>query len=204
MKSEKLLLFATMLIVVCVPVILYTNRSNPAPIDSSVLVFNNNGHGSGVIVGPRLVLTAGHVAKHENLSVRCANGTVRKVISTVCDPNADVAVLTVDDDLHGTIASISPRNAKVPESIVTIGVPIDPNMMGSVFSGRIVHAPIRIYAWRSVEAYDAHTMAGCSGGPVFLNGRLVGIHVSHIGSVGFFVPISACREVLANAGVPLP
>jgi len=165
-------------------------------IHSAVLVYNDSGHGSGVVIGANKVLTAAHVAEHNDLRVRCDDGSEYKVISVVFDPNSDAALLTLDSEVSVPIVLVASQDASIGAEIQCVGTPEDPNYLNALFYGRVVKAGVAVGHWPVASLVDTHCYSGCSGGPVFCGGRLVGIHVGSNGCVGCILPLSEFQEIL--------
>jgi len=198
MKNTKI---ALLIVVIGLPItlsyFLYPNEVQTSSIHSAVLVYNDSGHGSGVVIGADKVLTAAHVAKHNDLRVRCDNGSEYKVISVVFDPNSDAAMLTLDSEVSVPIVLVASQDASIGAEIQCVGTPEDPNYLNALFYGHVVKAGVAVGPWSVVSLVDTHCYAGCSGGPVFYKGRLVGIHVGSNGCVGCILPLSEFQEILS-------
>lgn len=163
---------------------------------SAVLIYNDSGHGSGVIVDANAVLTAAHVASHEGLIVRCSGGEEFSVVRIVFDDDSDAAVLYVDDKLPYPPCSVAKELPSAGDEILCIGAPYDPNYAGAVLRGYVVKAAVSVGYWPQAIISDLHGAPGCSGGPVFLGGRLVGIDVGSNGILCCIVPVSEFLEIL--------
>jgi S1-C subfamily serine protease len=187
--------FVVFIVALCVGTAVYW----PAPFDpvaSAVLIYNDSGHGSGVIIGPHAILTAGHVADQVGLIVRCANGAEYPVESNLRVSDADVAILFVTEILPYHPIIYASSDGKSGDPLVGIGAPFDPNLVGCVLQGYTVKSDVKTSMWPVADICDIHSEPGCSGGPVFYNNKLIGIIVGSCDNLSIFVPISICRKVL--------
>ena len=136
-------------------------------------------HGSGIVVAPGLVLTAAHVVKgaHE---IAVTNGARSATASVVAfDPDMDLAYVRVDGDL-GAVSSLAARD-------------VDRGERGVAYVFRDGHAttlpvtvrrPVRIETEdiyiesetsRPGFELDADIQSGDSGGPVMVDGEVIGV-----------------------------
>lgn len=158
------------------------------PAASTVLVSNEYGHGSGAVVGPDMVLTAGHVARNEGLYVTTQDGDApRKVVRTVMDPDSDAAILYVDPpfDSNEPALPVDAAPLRVGDAIRVVGTPPDSNLMNCVLPGTVVKTKFNIPALgeKNLVVTDAHGARGCSGGPVVdARGRIRAINVVGCGT----------------------
>ena len=194
MKEKILILVAF----IGIPVVLLVS-SRHDPIDSVVLVYNDGGHGSGVIVAPNAVLTAKHVAVHDNLTVRANDGTEYAVTEVVLDTNSDAALLLIDGTFSEPALEVSCLIPSVGASIMCIGTPYEVILQNCVLHGRIVKTGVDAEDGENdLLILDAHIGPGCSGGPVVYRGKVVGIVTISIGQLGGAVP---CIEFAGSLGL---
>lgn len=96
--------------------------------DQSVLLTDGQGHGSGVLIAPNLVLTARHVAEHEDpkkpLRVVLHDGQIIAISKVISDPDYDIAVVQLSKPIAGVV---TPKLAcvvpEVGETIYAVGHP---------------------------------------------------------------------------------
>lgn len=170
-------------------------------VDSCVLVYNDQGHGSGVIIGKNIVLTAGHVGRQPYLSVETNDGDIHIVIRTVIDPKADIALLFIEDMFDEPILSLSTKELKTGDEILEIGTPFDMTNFNCVLPGHVVKIDAKIdYNYlipgTNMDIMDAHSGPGISGGPVILDGKVVGIVVASSGLLNASIPIGDCIDFI--------
>jgi len=177
-------------------------------IDSVVYVekryeYGRVGSGSGVIIAPNIILTAGHIVKDANeLFVTTTDGDTYKVISWVRDPNNDCALMFLDSgtQLKNISVPVNSDLLQVGESVFAIGSPY--GFFNTVTFGIIsgLNVKMDFFGEDEIITIDAAGNPGNSGGPVFdMRGRVIGILVGGIrGADGFAVVISSnvCKELL--------
>lgn len=150
-----------------------------AMLASSVMVKVDTGHGSGVAIGPHLVLTNTHVIEGETtVKIRTSDGTEYAAEVLWSAPDRDVALLRVNDaTLHP--AELACRAPVLGEAIVGIGNPIAARF--HVTSGRVASVtPIDVEEHTDATDYavplDMSVAGGQSGGAVFdSDGRVIGL-----------------------------
>ena len=137
-------------------------------------------HGSGIVVAPGLVLTAAHVVKGAD-EIDVTNGGHSTTASVIAfDPDMDLAYVRLDDDLPGS-------NVELGDSAVERGE----RGVAYVFrDGHVVALPVVVRRPVRIETEDiyiegdtnrpgfelaADIGAGDSGGPVLVDGKVVGV-----------------------------
>jgi S1-C subfamily serine protease len=177
-------------------------------VSTTVLVTDGHGHGSGVILGPRSVLTARHVAmdftgdggRRSNLVVVDSLGGKHRVLGSITDPNSDAAILFVSPAMPKVKVTLSAKPGNLGDLIVTVGAPCNVAFFPSVSVGRIMRidsdARFTGIEWPHVVVSDIHIAPGSSGGPVFLRGKLYGIAVGHSGVISIILPVSEFKGLL--------
>lgn len=151
--------------------------------------------GSGVVVGPRTVLTAAHVAAcvKGDITLTTAPGREYHAAAELVDTQADIARLA--------LVGIE-RFAELPLEVGRVGLaqrvciaPAEPARVTSC--GTVMISP---YVWRPQSTnHNAMTLPGNSGSGVYDGlGRLVGIvtHARHDGSGGLFTDVGSRRWLL--------
>ena len=138
---------------------------------STVLIEHDRGHGSGLILGPRRVLTAFHVVQGEGLDVRFFSGEANAGSVIWSDVERDLAIIDVAIPDGHPLATLSCDQPEPGEHVMSVGHPIQskwvlvggylPNT--SLIAGRYVSLGFPVGL-------------GTSGGPVFdEDGEVVGI-----------------------------
>jgi len=138
---------------------------------STVLIEHEQGHGSGLIVGPSRVLTAYHVVQGDGLAVRFFNGmaNVGKVVWK--DIERDLAVIDVAIPQGHGRALLSCEEPEPGEHVIAIGHPIQSQWV--LMGGYLPNSGL--VAGRYVSL-GFPVGLGTSGGPVFNDqGEVVGI-----------------------------
>lgn len=176
------------------------------------------GHGTGIVVGSRTVLTAAHVVQ-EIKTDNSESGTTNDlktpvVIKTFDDKEYLGSVLNLDasQDLavvetapvFGVTAAIQCVDAKPGQKIWSIGHPL---ILRDIYTfGYVSSYSSGKWYWSSVQVVDLTVGLGMSGGPVFNHqGELVGIIVgtlaggfSPVGSMTLMVPGSTICKYLKS------
>lgn len=143
----------------------------PPAAPSSVRVSTQSSVGSGVLVGPRLALTAQHVVGAARV-VRVTGSTGGRVVADVLwtDETRDVALLRLRSDLPGSSeARLSCRRLRQGEPVTTLGNPMSFTFVRSW--GRVASASAS-----QPTLLDMTVAPGNSGGPVYdESGEVVGL-----------------------------
>jgi S1-C subfamily serine protease len=187
----KLILLLALLLAGCSP---------PRPLaDIGVLVFNENGHGSGFIVDANSIITARHVADQNSLTVRTNDGQEYRVTRTV-KASVDAARLYVDRQFAMPPVRTGTAVLRVGDRVVVIGTPECEEATNCVLPGHVVKINLDldrdgIHA-KNLDIIDAHSSKGCSGGPVLYRGKVVGIVVVGSGGLSGALPIGDFVEIL--------
>jgi S1-C subfamily serine protease len=136
-------------------------------------------HGSGIVVAPGLVLTAAHVVKGAD-EIDVTNGIRSTTASVVAfDPDMDLAYVRIDGDL-GALSSLAERDVDRGERGVAY-VFRDGHVVALPVT---VRRPVRIQTEdiyvkgetsRPGLELDADIQSGDSGGPVMVDGEVVGV-----------------------------
>ena len=138
--------------------------------NSTVCVFNDSGHGSGVIIDSNCVLTARHVSDHNDLMIQTIDGDVYGVVKAVKDPNSDLALLYIGQKFDEVPLTLDKTPLKIGDEIIVIGTPYERTMIGTVLLGHVVNIdqviPMGDITNVNVDIIDTHAAPGCSGGPV--------------------------------------
>lgn len=174
----------------------------------TVIVSDGDGHGSGVIIGPNLVMTAKHVAEQLTVSavVKFADGSEAPVTVKWTSDTLDIAVLSVETPDYAVPAVFNCSALSWGEPIVVIGAPH--NAVWSIKAG-IVSSIDPMNQDRTPDSFklatviDAATNPGDSGAPVFgADGRIRGIEIGGFGrgrSMGLMIQSSLICPLLEAA-----
>jgi hypothetical protein len=129
-----------------------------------VVLENDTGHGSGVIISPDgLVLTAAHVAQTPGLKARLRDGSVLPFKVVRIDLKHDVAVGRLEGAVPGCLA-LRATPASVGEDVFAIGAPLDKELAFSLTRGIV--SGMREHQGAQFLQTDASINPGNSGGPL--------------------------------------
>jgi TonB family protein len=159
---------------------------------------NGGKFGSGVVVGPRTILTAKHVLQGRcdgQFSVRLEGSeTSLKVARWFLHPTCDLAVLETDQTIPAPRLGLATRMPQLGESVYALGNP--DGLLGSFSAGLV--GGIRD-GGASIQ-HTAVIAGGSSGGPLLDDqGLLVGINVSTLKAnegITFATSAPVIRELL--------
>ncbi|MBC7148979.1 MAG: trypsin-like peptidase domain-containing protein [Rhizobium sp.] len=150
----------------------------PTTDAATVLIKTKTGLGTGFNVGNGRIVTAAHVVKgSDTVTIKTYDGRVATAKVVAFDEAQDLAVLVTI--LHMLSAEMDCTIANVGDPIMAIGNPMGQEFVSSF--GRIAGAPRELRASkdvlvaRSVYITDMTTVMGQSGGPVFHEGRVIGV-----------------------------
>jgi len=176
--------------------------------DAVVKVITEGGHGSGVHMGDRYLLTAAHVVGDSaSVEVKSSTGEIHSAEVLWANTAYDVALLRVDDASGLGAVHLSCRTPTVGEHITAKGNPV--NVEFVTVWGKIAGEVRELGPWRSVVVTDIVTVPGQSGGPVYDNsGKIVGITVGVMAArfgfggslvgMGYVVPGSVICGLMAR------
>ncbi|HJL17441.1 MAG TPA: serine protease [Sandaracinaceae bacterium LLY-WYZ-13_1] len=162
-------------------------------------------HGSGVALGPRLVLTARHVVWGAEAWVVFAPGESTPIVArpVYVDPDQDLAFLAVDQPLEHHVPLPTQRRLTLSEGVSVSGYPLDVREpIPAAASGEVSRVT------RNGELHLTMTVnPGHSGGPVIdAQGHVVGILSARgrleqgVEGLAVAVPVTAIRE--AHGRIP--
>lgn len=169
-----------------------------------VTIVSGSGTGSGVHIGHKYILTAGHVASMGGeLSAKDDQGRTHKLTTLWVNAAKDIALLKLDDDAPISSAPLSCDAPVIGQHVRAYGNPL---AIESVYSeGKIVGAPITEGPWQSVEMLDLTIVPGMSGGALVNDaGQVVGINVGvmvygALTGFGWSVPSTVVCDLLGRA-----
>lgn len=165
-------------------------------VNASVLLFDDNGHASGVFIADNVILTAAHCLRDkEFINIELSDGTIVGSDDFYIDTEEDVGFIFVDvNEPH--IANISKELGKVGDTVYLVGAPYHKDYKFSLFQGIISHLNRNIseYNWSALLQTDADSGMGNSGGPLYNSGGdLIGMYVGQFYRGG--LSISLCEDI---------
>ncbi len=164
--------------------------------------------GSGVIIGPREILTGAHVVANATFlqvqKISDPNKVVAK-LAAVCH-DSDLALLTVADGDFGK--GIEPAElgnlADLRDKVSVVGFPVGGEEI-SITEGVVSRIEVQRYSHSQRHllalTVDAAINHGNSGGPVFKDGKVVGIafqKLSDADNIGELVPTPLIKRFLGG------
>lgn len=175
---------------------------------SALVVFGEKGHGSGVFITDKYVLTNFHVIKgQKNIKVKNDFESSRAKVVRV-NSHRDVALLEVEIHDSFSVPNITNVEPEVGDSLLVIGAPLDMALSNTLTKG--VLSSVReefVGGAQALRFYqtDASINRGNSGGPVFNErSELVAISVSGILTksggglnINYLIPIGDALEHLS-------
>jgi len=169
------------------------------PRSETRLLTDGHGSGSGVVLRPGLVLTAGHVAVHPGLVIAGKFGKAGD--AAVANEGVDLGLIRyTDDSASCPCVRLADHEAEVDEAIIIVGYPYG---IGSVITEGRSQGVMLLPDGKVMLVITATAAPGNSGGAVYAyrDGRwqLVGIltAAAERGSVSLAVPLSSINAFLA-------
>lgn len=153
------------------------------------------------------ILTNQHVIDGATeIEITNIDGVVSKAEKMGEDDYSDIAVLRIDkDDVLGVATLGSSEDAKLGDTVFTVGSPVGKTYMGSVtkgiLSGKNREVTVSDQYVMEVLQIDAALNPGNSGGPLAnINGEVIGINslklsTSEIEGMGFAIPIEMVKTI---------
>jgi hypothetical protein len=147
----------------------------PDPTDSVVMVITATGWGTGFVVAPGIVMTAGHIVDDTPVAMITSKYEVL-TIREVHRATADCAIVMVDGNTPSPLElSYDPVHAG--DEISAYGSPFSPSMFGAVLKGHVVHDDQELCG-NQVFFATLSGGPGMSGAPVMKDGKVVGIFMA--------------------------
>ena len=161
--------------------------------------------GSGVIIAPNIILTAGHVVEDaDSIEVKLADDKTYKAIGWYKDPDNDCGIIVLRSDFSNVLEFADSDDLQVGQRVFTVGSPFGEHLFNTVTSGIIsgFGRDIPYFGECDMITTDAASNPGNSGGPVFtIQGKIAGIIVGgYVGGEGIsvFVPSNICKKLLSD------
>ena len=170
--------------------------------------------GSGVVVGPGRILTGAHVVANATfLQIQRVSDPDKVVarVEAVCH-DADLALLAVDEP--GFMAGITPESIgalpALRDRVSVVGFPVGGEEI-SITEGVVSRIEVQRYSHSQRRllaiTVDAAINSGNSGGPVFQEGRVIGVAfqtLTNAENIGELVPANLIRRFLDGVERGLP
>lgn len=174
--------------------------------DSVVVIQTGNSLGSGFFVAPHLVVTNHHVvAGSRTVEIKLRDGTesVGRVVKS--DEGLDLALIKVPE--AGKPAQLMTRGFAIGATVEAIGHPKGLAFSltrGVVSAVRQQRSPVAGGKEILVVQTDAPISPGNSGGPLYLNDRVIGVNTSkltaaNVEGIGFALHASELQAFLESA-----
>ncbi len=177
-------------------------------LQSTVVVSKNGGRGSGVIIGPNLVLTAYHAMRGLGAAdVRFLDGQTTSGQALWSDAARDIALVRVDVPKGYPIAPIHCDDPAAGDYIIAVGHPLQAEWVA--VDGLLPATK----AERNGQVSLGMTLGqGVSGGPVFDDqGRVIGITLTILTErvrartgIGYMLPTSRFCQKLEQERLSAP
>jgi len=172
-----------------------------APVDPqrfSVKIHVGGGHGSGTVIGNRMVLTAAHVVEGApSIEIETHDGKKMPAKVLWIAKAHDIAVITYDGAVLPA-AQIACGTLRQGDAIQAFGNP--GNITFAKFNGFISTKEDERAIWKVAHIMDITGMPGMSGGGVFsMAGKLVGVFVG--GMATPFAPVSGITLMVPSSAI---
>lgn len=164
-------------------------------VGASVLIYDDNGHGSGVFIKDNVILTAAHCLKgKDNLSIELIDGTILESSDFYIDDEEDVGFIYVEaDEPH--IAEVSEIPCLLGDTIYLVGTPYLRDYKFTLVDGIVsnLDRDNQDKGWTDLLQVDSDGGVGMSGGPLYdSEGKLIGVYAGQSGDGGH--GITVCED----------
>lgn len=165
----------------------------PVTDAATVLIQRPNSKGTGFHIGGGRIITAAHVVNGaKTVSLKSYDGRISSATVVKVDTKTEIAILQTKMRLLS--AELDCGTVPVGTAISAIGNPLGQEFITAF--GRIAGSPREMPHAKSVYVTDMTTVMGQSGGPVFAEGRVVGV-VSAV----MLAPFELVGNVAPDSGV---
>ena len=165
-------------------------------VDSSVMIYNENGWGSGVFIYDNVIVTAAHVLNHPNLFVELRDGTILEFDDFYIDNKEDVGFIFIDAN-ELCISELSIVIGDIGDVVYLVGAPYDRRMKFTITKGILSHLDRDAFEWGDLLQADAESGPGSSGGPLYnSNGNVIGICVANPNYGGGVTLCESAKSIL--------
>lgn len=175
-------------------------------VEANEYGYETSWNGSGVIIGPHVVLTAGHVIEDANsLTITTVDGNDYTAVMWVQHPDVDYGFVFFNEELGPVAKFADSDKIEIGDTVVLIGSPFGDTFFNTVTTGIIsgLNRDVPYFGKELVLTVDAAANSGNSGGPVFdMRGHIVGIVVGTIwgaNDLSILIPANICRELYETA-----
>jgi serine protease Do len=187
-------------------VVLQTTQKRGRLALSTVKVFSNGGHGSGVHTGSRYIVTAAHVVRgQKEVTVKSSTGSEALADVLWLNEAQDIALLRARELPDVDVSRLSCGNPSVGQHISAVGNPGPLEFITAY--GRVSSGLGKNDRWADYYIAAMAVAPGMSGGPVFnergnVVGIVVGVALTQIGwgasavSLAYIAPASAVCNLL--------
>jgi len=164
-------------------------------VDSSVVIYDEYGGGSGVFIYDNVIVTAAHILEQMGVcNIEFSNGTVLESGDFYIDDEEDIGFIFVDaNEIY--ISKVSLLSGNIGDTIYLVGAPFHKCFSFTLTKGILSHLnrDIPEMNWEDLLQTDAEGGSGSSGGPLYNSkGDVIGIYVGHAAYGG--VGISLCES----------
>ena len=166
-----------------------------------VATCNDEGNGSGFVIGPRLVATAAHVVEGASeIALTPEGGSEVSATVVGTDPENDLALLRADGPLDARVLAFHPgADMPIGRDVIALGYPLGLPFTATrgAITGQGRDMDIEGTAYTGLFQTDAAVNPGNSGGAIINQaGDVVGVVVAgdeESAGIGFGVPVSKAR-----------
>ena len=170
----------------------------------TVYIETESGKGSGVVIAPNLILTAGHMVDEDSRAeIYLSTGRWVSAVTVMDNDTVDLALLRTDEPLRILGIKISETPTALGSSVVVCGTPygvFTNSLSMGILSG--INRPFDEITGVMFYQTDAYIMGGHSGGP-WINSKGELIAITSWGwdeNLNFGVPAHYIREFLDVRG----